>query len=51
MPALPTCIYLGANIKQYYQKKLCKIADKLDIPVKKMKVIEGQYKLVADNIS
>lgn len=51
MPALPTCIYLGANIKQYDQKKLCKIADKLDIPVKKMKVIEGQYKLVADNIS
>lgn len=51
MPALPTCIYLGANIKKYDQIKLCKIADRLDIPVKKMKVIEGQYKLAAYDIS
>ena len=47
MPTLPSCIYLGANIKPYNQRKLCKIADKLGIRVKKMQYHEGQFKLVA----
>lgn len=45
LPSLPSCIYLGVNIKEYDERKLRKIADKLQIPAKKMRFIEGQYKL------
>ena len=45
LPSLPSCIYLGVNIKEYDERKLRKIADKLQIPVKKMMFIEGKYKL------
>ena len=50
MPSLPSCIYLGVNIKQYEQRKICKIADKLGIPVKKMQLLEGKFKLIAVDI-
>ena len=46
MPPI-TCIYLGANISECNRNKILKLAQKLHIPVKQMKVDRGTYALHA----
>ena len=46
MPPI-TCIYLGASISKCNRAKILKIANKLHIPVKQMKVDRGAYALHA----
>lgn len=50
MPPI-TCIYLGAGISECNRVKILKIANKLHIPVKQMKVDRGAYALHAELIT
>ena len=49
MPPI-TCIYLGADISDRNRTKMLKIANKLQIPVKQMKVDRGAYALHAHDL-
>lgn len=49
MPPI-TCIYLGASIAPRNRKRILKIAKRLRIPVKQMKVDRGAYELHAEEI-
>lgn len=49
MPPI-TCIYLGAAIGPRNRKRILKIAKRLRIPVKQMKVDRGAYELHAEEI-
>lgn len=49
MPPI-TCIYLGADIGERNRTKILKIANKLQIPVKQMKVDRGAYALHAHDL-
>ena len=42
-----SCIYIGAQCEEKHRKKLIKIAKKINIPVKQMKLDRGEYKLHA----
>ena len=45
MPILPSCIYLGVNIKECDKREISKIAENLKIPIKQMKILDGKFKL------
>ena len=46
----PDCIYLGANISQENEEKLCRLAEENAISVKKMFLTDRTYKLVARDL-
>lgn len=51
MPVTPSCLYLGVNIKEKEQEKLCRIAAKQGIPIKKMQPKEGAFELTTVDLT
>jgi hypothetical protein len=49
MPPI-TCIYLGVNINKCNRNKILRLARKLNIPVKQMKVDRGAYALHTEDV-